>query len=78
MILKLITINLGLLDYKFFGETIFYNPYYSNERIKFIPQSLLKYNAYIIVIQECYDKMHFKFISNNLKFRAVRILNAGF
>lgn len=61
------TINLGLLDYKIFGETIFSNPYYSDERIKFIPKALLKYDADIIVIQECYDEVHFKFISDHLK-----------
>jgi len=68
MLLKFITINLGLLDYKIFGKTIFSNPYYSDKRIKFIPQSLLKYNPDIIVIQECYDEKHFNFINNNLKF----------
>lgn len=67
MIIKFITFNLGLLDYKILGKTIFSNPYYSNERIIHIPNALLKYDADIIAIQECYDDAYVNFIKNKLK-----------
>lgn len=69
MIVKFLTFNIGLLDYKIFGKTIFSNPYYSEDRIKFIPDALLKYDSDIIAIQECYDSLYFKIIYNKLKFK---------
>ena len=67
MIIKFLTFNVGLLDYKILGNIIFSNPYYSEKRIKLIPQALLKYDSDIIAIQECYDENYFKFIYNKLK-----------
>eukprot|EP01038_Epipyxis_sp_PR26KG_P006947 gene6947-9501_t len=65
--MKLLTINVGLLDYKLFGATLFSNPPYSTERIKFIPDEILKFDADIVAIQECYYEKHVKFLFDALK-----------
>ena len=67
MKLKLLTLNVGLLDYEFLGHVVFSNPIYSNERLKYIPNSIIKENADIVCIQECYKDEHFEFIYSNLK-----------
>ena len=67
MIIKILTLNVGLLDYKFFDTIIFSNPYYSSDRIYHIPKAIFSVDPDIIVIQECYNEDHFKFIYSNLK-----------
>ncbi len=67
MIIKILTFNVGLLDYKFFDMILFSNPCYTSYRIHHIPISLLSIDSDIIVIQECYDEDHFKFIYEKIK-----------
>jgi len=67
MQIKLLTFNIGLLDYKILGKIIFSNPKYSKERLLYIPSLLLKSDSDIICLQECYDLSHFKFIYRKIK-----------
>ena len=66
MKLKILTINLGLLELRFFGLTIFKSPAIE-ERLTKIPQELIKKDADIIAIQEVYDKKHKKILKKLLK-----------
>lgn len=65
--MKFLTINVGLLDYKICGLTMFSNPPYSNERIHVIPAEILKIDADIVTIQECYYDYHVKYLFDALK-----------
>ena len=65
--LKIITLNCGLMDFNIMGLTIFSNPPFSEKRIKFIPQELIKIDADIIGLQECFNINHVKFIISQLK-----------
>jgi len=69
MIIKLLTFNIGLLDYNILGNTIFSNPKYSKERLAHIPKLLLESDSNIICLQECYDEAHFKFIYRKIKYK---------
>jgi endonuclease/exonuclease/phosphatase family metal-dependent hydrolase len=69
MIIKLLTFNIGLLDYNILGKTVFSNPKFSKERLQHIPKLLLKSDSDIICLQECYDLSHFKFIFRKIKFK---------
>jgi len=65
--LKIVTFNCGLMDIKLMGLTVFSNPPFSQKRVKFIPQQLIKINADIIALQECFDINNVKFIINEVK-----------
>lgn len=65
--LKIVTLNCGLMDITIMGLTVFSNPPYSQKRVKFIPQELIRINADIIALQECFNINHVKFIINELK-----------
>lgn len=67
MIIKILTLNVGLLDYKFLDTILFSNPFYSTDRIHHIPKAILSVNSDIIVLQECYNEQHFKFIYQKIK-----------
>ncbi len=67
MIIKILTLNVGLLDYKLLDTIIFSNPYYATDRIKYIPSAILSTDCDVLVLQECYDESHFKFIYNKIK-----------
>ena len=65
--LKFLTINIGLLDYKINGTTLFSNPPYSDKRIEYIPQEILLIDADIVAIQELYYEKHVIYLTNALK-----------
>jgi len=65
--IKIITYNCGLLSVKLFGINIFENPKYVDERIKFIPDEIIKKNADIVGLQECYSKKHIHYLIEKLK-----------
>lgn len=67
MIIKILTLNVGLLDYKILDTIVFSNPFYSTDRIQYIPSAILSVDCDIVVLQECYDEKHFKFINNKIK-----------
>lgn len=65
--LKIVTLNCGLLDLNIMGLNIFSNPPYSNKRIKYIPNELIKSNGDIIALQECFNINYAKFIINKVQ-----------
>ncbi len=64
--MKLLTINLGLLDYNVCGWTLFSNPPHGNLRIQVMPAEIIKVNADVVAIQECYSDDHFYYLLNSL------------
>lgn len=64
---KIMTYNVGLLDYKIFNYPFFSNPRHSDKRYVCIPDALIKEDTDIICLQECYDDSHYDFFVNKLK-----------
>jgi endonuclease/exonuclease/phosphatase family metal-dependent hydrolase len=64
---KILTLNVGLLDYKVCGGIVFSNPPYSNQRLPYIPDAILAYEPDIVCLQECYYSAHVEFIVSKLK-----------
>lgn len=65
--LKVITYNLGLLDIRVLGRTVFKPTEFIKERAQLIPQQLLNRDADIIALQEIYEKHHINYFINQLK-----------
>ena len=64
---KLITFNLGLLDLRVVGRTMFKPTEYIEQRAKIIPKQLLTHDADVIALQEIYDKKHIDFFVKELQ-----------
>lgn len=64
---KLITFNVGLLDLRVVGKTMFKPTEYIEERARIIPSQLLSQDADVIALQEIYDKKHIDFFIKELK-----------
>ncbi len=64
---KLITFNVGLLDLRVVGKTMFKPTEYIEQRARIIPQQLLTHGADVIALQEIYEKKHIDFFIKELK-----------
>ena len=64
---KLITFNIGLLDLRVVGKTMFKPTEYIEQRAQVIPEQLLAHDADVIALQEIYDKKHIDFFINELQ-----------
>lgn len=66
--IKLLTYNVGLLDFRIFGYfTVFSNPPHSVKRLPFIADAIRSRNADIVVLQEIYDEIHVNLITQKLR-----------
>lgn len=65
--LKIITFNLGLLDIRILGRTMFKPTDFIQQRAKVIPQHLLARNADVIALQEIYEKRDIDYFIQELK-----------
>lgn len=65
--LKIITYNVGLLDIRVLGKTMFKPTEFIKQRAQLIPQHLLNRNADVIALQEIYEKHHINYFINHLK-----------
>jgi len=64
---KLITFNIGLLDLRVVGASMFKPTEYIEQRAKIIPKQLLNHDADVIALQEIYDKKHIDYFIQELK-----------
>ncbi|MBT8142522.1 MAG: endonuclease/exonuclease/phosphatase family protein [Gammaproteobacteria bacterium] len=65
--LKVISFNLGLLDIRVLGKSVFKPTEFIEERAKHIPHALLQRNADVIALQEIYEKRDIEFFIQKLK-----------
>jgi len=64
---KLITFNVGLLDLRVIGQTMFKPTEFIEQRARVIPKQLLNHAADVIALQEIYEKKHIDFFIEELK-----------
>ena len=60
--LKILTYNIGLLDFTLFGFTVYSNPPYSEKRLRFIPEAIRHHEPDIVCLQECYSERHVEYL----------------
>jgi len=65
--LKILSLNLGLLNIQFCGLSFFKPTKYINKRLKYIPKEIIKANSDIVGFQEIYNKKHQEYVINELK-----------
>ena len=65
--LKIITYNIGLLDIRVFGRSMFKPTEFIKQRAQLIPQQLLNRDADVIALQEIYEKHHINYFISQLK-----------
>lgn len=65
--MRILTLNVGLLDYNCCGITCFSNPPYSQQRFPFLAPDVAKLNPDIVTFQECYSEHHADSLYNALK-----------
>lgn len=64
--IKILSYNLGLLDYTLLGIVVYSNPPHSQSRIKYIPDAIKNSGADIIALQECYSTEHAAYLTERL------------
>jgi endonuclease/exonuclease/phosphatase family metal-dependent hydrolase len=65
--IRILTYNVGLLEFSMFGVVVFSNPPYAQKRLPFIPIAIRRENADIVCIQECYEDSHARYLINELR-----------
>lgn len=65
--MRILTINVGLLDYRLCGAIVFSNPPYSEQRLPYLPPAIADCCPDIVAIQECYSSTHADYIYDELK-----------
>jgi endonuclease/exonuclease/phosphatase family metal-dependent hydrolase len=66
-IMRILTLNVGLLDYNCCGVTCFSNPPYSKQRFPYLAADIATSNPDILAIQECYSVDHANELYDQLK-----------
>lgn len=65
--MRLLTLNVGLLDYNCCGVTCFSNPPYSTQRFPYLAPDVAKLNPDVVAFQECYSDQHADQLYEQLK-----------
>lgn len=65
--MRILTLNVGLLDYDCCGVTCFSNPPYSKFRFPHLAPDIAKLNPDILAVQECYSQDHADQLFDQLK-----------
>ena len=65
--LKILSFNLGLFNIQICGLSLYKPTKYINERLKYIPNEIIKANSDIVGFQEIYNKHHQEYVINELK-----------